>query len=390
MKQIDYSHLQKIVDEIIEPNAPIVDEKKIFPEVSIKALAQEGYLKLTVPKEFGGWEAKPTDVSKVIGMIAKACASTAMIYVMHLTSLNSLIYYCNENQRMKFLIPAVEEKWLITEAISEPGSGSQWWSLTSTARKLKNDFYHLQAKKSFVTSAGYADLYTVSTISPSSRNHKEHALFVVKGGTKGIQAYDWNGVGLIGNMSGAMEFDCIVESDCLLFGSESSDGLRLYNEANQPIYHLGVASVYAGIARSAYEKTIERVKSRKYSNDATVHGKNLSNYPIAQRHIGKMAIRLLQAESLVKELAQSMEEKESFHNLAVKMTAAKVAAAEAAFDITHESMLTSGGSSYIKGGMPLERYLRDALAASLMGPNDDFCKELIGKLALNLGTYHDL
>ena len=387
--QLDFTALQRLIDEVIEPSASIVDQNKLFPKEGLKALAEAGFFKLTIPTVYGGWDAKPTDVSRAIAMIAKACASTAMVYVMHLTTVNSLIFYCNERQREKYLQPVVDGKWLATEAISEPGSGSQWWSLISTAERLDSGQYHICAKKSFCTSAGFADLYTVSTVAPNSGDHKEHALFIVTADTPGIRPGEWNGVGLVGNMSGTIDFDCIIDPDCLLFGG-SGDGLRLYNEANQPIYHLGVASVYIGIARAAYEKAVERVRTRRYSRDATVYSKNLSNYPAAQRHIGSMAIRLLQAESLVNDFARSMENKESFHDLAIKMTAVKVATAEAAFAVAHEAMLTSGGSSYIKGLMPLERYLRDALAASLMGPNDDFCKELIGRLALGLGTYHDL
>lgn len=383
--------LEKIIKEVIEPESSLIDREKRFPEKSIRALGDAGFFKLTIPKKYGGWEAKPTEVSKIVNLIGRACASTAMVYVMHLTSVSTLVFYCNEEQRKKYLQPVVDGKWLVTEAISEPGSGSQWWSLVSTAEKLTDGRFHIKANKSFATSGGYADLYTVSTVAPGHNDHKKHALFIVKKDDEGIKAGDWNGVGLVGNMSGTISFDTVLEKDRMLFGGEgSADGLKLYNEANQPIYHLGVASVYVGIARAAYETTVNRIKNRKYAKNATVHGKNLSNYPIAQRHIGVMAIRLFQAESLVNEFARMMEAGASFSELAVKMTAVKVAGAEAAFDIAHEAMMASGGSSYIKGFLPLERYLRDSLAASLMGPNDDFCKELIGRLELELGTYHDL
>src|SRR5476649_2582152 len=131
--KINYEKLQKIIDEVILPNSSIVDNEKIFPEKSIRALAKAGFFKLTIPKKYGGWEAKPTEVSKVVSMIGKACASTAMVYVMHLTSVSTLVFYCNAEQRKKYLQPVVDGKWLITEAISEPGSGSQWWSLSSTS-----------------------------------------------------------------------------------------------------------------------------------------------------------------------------------------------------------------------------------------------------------------
>lgn len=383
--------LQGVIKDVILPESYIVDSQRQFPEKSIRSLAQAGFFKLTVPEQYGGWGAKPTEVAKTVNLIGRACASTAMVYVMHLTSVNTLVFYADDEQRNKYLQPVVDGKSLVTEAISEPGSGSQWWSLTSKAATTAEGNFHIQANKSFATSGGHADLYTVSTRAPDQEDHKKHALFIVKNTDPGIKAGDWNGVGLVGNMSGSISFDCVLEKDRMLYGGDGSDeGIKLYNEANQPIYHLGVSSVYTGIARAAYEATVDRINKRKYANNATVHGKDLSNYPVAQRHIGSMAIRLLQAESLVGELSRQMDQKTPFEDLAVMMTATKVAAAEAAFDIAHEAMMASGGSSYIKGLMPLERYLRDSLAASLMGPNDDFCKELIGRLELKLGSYHDL
>ncbi|MGI8664473.1 MAG: hypothetical protein ACR2N4_00320 [Jatrophihabitans sp.] len=53
-------------------------------------------------------------------------------------------------------------------------------------------------------------------------------------------------------------------------------------------------------------------------------------------------------------------------------------------------MMVSGGIAYSRGPLAIERHLRDALAASLMGPNDDFCKELIGRLEIDEASYHDL
>jgi alkylation response protein AidB-like acyl-CoA dehydrogenase len=139
-------------------------------------------------------------------------------------------------------------------------------------------------------------------------------------------------------MSAAMGFDCVVDPEAILFGGdERHEGLRRYNEANQPIYHLALASAYAG------------------------HGTPLRNYPIAQRHIGEMTIRLLQAESIVARLAARIDAGDALDELdelAVLMTASKVVAAEAASAIARQAMLAAGGASYVREFLPIERHLR--------------------------------
>jgi alkylation response protein AidB-like acyl-CoA dehydrogenase len=381
--------LDQIIADIVLPNATTVDSEDAFPEAAVRALGEAGFFGLSVPADLGGAGATAVEISDVVTRLAKACASTAMVYVMHLTALNSIVFLADEEQRKRYLDPVVAGETLVTEAISEAGSGSQWWSVASRSCQVPGG-YRIDARKSFATSAGHADLYVVSTRCPDSDDDRDHALFVVSADHAGISFGQWRGLGLAGNSSTWINFDCEVEKEALLYGGGDGSGLRRYNEVNQPLYHLGVSSAYLGIGRAAYEACVQRIAKRSYAAGVSSYGTKLSQYPIARRHIGTMAIRLVAGDSLVRALAQAIDAGTPFDHLAVLMTAAKVALAEAAADVAKEAMLASGGSAYARGPLPIERHLRDALAASLMGPNDDFCKELIGRLELGDGSYHEL
>ena len=97
----------------------------------------------------------------------------------------------------------------------------------------------------------------------------------------------------------------------------------------------------------------------------------------------------LMAEALVEKFATRLDANATFDDFAPEMTAVKVGCSEAAVAVTTEAMMAAGGSSYVAGLLPIELRARDALAGPLMGPNNDFCSELIGRLALG-GSYHDL
>lgn len=381
--------LEEIIQDVVLPDAPTVDEKGRFPGRGIRALGEAGFFGLSVPVEWGGAGASATEISDVINRLARACASTAMVYVMHLTALNSVLVLANARQRERYLSPVVAGRTLMTEAVSEPGSGSQWWSIASTAKRTATG-YRVDARKSFATSAGHADLYLVSTRAPGSDSDRDHALFLVPATQDGITYGEWRGLGLAGNSSTWISFDCEVDEDALLFDGADGSGLRRYNEANQPLYHMAVASAYLGIGQAAYQACVERIRSRTYTAGTSVFGPQLRQYPIARRHVGTMAIRLAAGESLVRRLAEAIDAGTPFDDLTVLMTATKVALAETAADVAREALMASGGSAYARGVLPIERHLRDSLAASLMGPNDDFCKELIGRLVLEDVSYHDV
>ncbi|SEH40714.1 acyl-CoA dehydrogenase family protein [Tardiphaga sp. OK245] len=379
---------EELAHSVLRPNAPLVDRAGDFPRISIDAIRDSELLGLMIPIELGGLGASTMEFSQVMRTLGNACASTAMIFLMHVTSVSPLVAHFRQAQRDRFLSRIVAGKCLVTEAISEPGSGSQWWSLSSTAEAIGSG-YRIRADKSWATTAGHADLYVVSTRAPGAESDRDHAVFVVDANLPGISFGSWSGLGLSGNMSTWMRFDTLVDNDALVFG-KGSDGLRQYNEANQPIYHLGLSSIYLGIAEAARDATIERVRNRKYHADAAGFGTSLSDYPTAQTHVGGISIKLWQLESAVTALARLMSTQSDFEKIAVPMTATKVAAAETAVDVCRECMLACGGLSYVRNVLPIERHLRDALAGSLMGPTDDFCKMKIGKMLLRDESYHKL
>ncbi|MGI8664472.1 MAG: acyl-CoA dehydrogenase family protein [Jatrophihabitans sp.] len=314
--------LDRIIRDVIAQSAVQVDTEGVFPTEGIQALAEAGFLRLTVPVTDGGYGAVASEFSEVVFRLAKACASTAMVYVMHATALNSVLSLPESEQRTRHLSRICENNLLITEAISEPGSGSQWWSVASTAEKIDGG-YHITADKTFSTSAGHADEYVVSTRTPASDNERDHAIFLVRKDQGTIESGVWRGLGLAGNSSTWITFRSEVDASALLYSAADGGGLRRYNEVNQPIYHLGVSSAYLGIATAAYEAALGRVRARRYSGNPAGFGSNLSQYPIARRHIGEMAIRLAGVRGLISELSRRIESGATLKEMAVQMTAAR-------------------------------------------------------------------
>ena len=75
--------LDKIITETVARNAVEVDRTATFPRENIDALAEAGFLGVTVPVEFGGLGLGLCAAADIVRRISRGCGSTAMVVLMH-------------------------------------------------------------------------------------------------------------------------------------------------------------------------------------------------------------------------------------------------------------------------------------------------------------------
>src|SRR5262245_26013837 len=166
-----------VADRDLAPRAASVDREAAFPRESIAALGANGLLGLNVPKELGGLGQGPRTAGAVIEALAQRCPSTAMVYLMHLCGI--ACYAAAPDKTSALLTAAAAGRHLSTLAFSEQGSRSHFWAPVSRATGSGNGAVQISAQKSFVTSAGHADGYVVSTLSSSGTQPLESSIYLV-------------------------------------------------------------------------------------------------------------------------------------------------------------------------------------------------------------------
>ncbi|MEO6712305.1 MAG: acyl-CoA dehydrogenase family protein, partial [Mycobacteriales bacterium] len=156
------------LDDQLEPvlkvardNARYVDSAAEFPVATVDALRASGLLGLTLPVDIGGLGAGPVEFSEVLSSLAGACGSSAMIYLMHVSACMS-IAGAPPPSLPDLLSELASGRALGTLAFSEKASRSHFWAPLSRATDEAGDV-RLHADKSWVTSAGHADVCLVST-----------------------------------------------------------------------------------------------------------------------------------------------------------------------------------------------------------------------------------
>src|SRR5437899_8721352 len=169
---------ETIAREVLARHAEEVDRRARWPAEGLAALAEAGFLGLTVPAESGGAGEGPRTFFAVMRALSGQCASTAMIYLMHVCASQVIAAAKAFPLRESILRDMAAGRHLSTLAFSEKGSRSHFWAPVSQAVAVSSDV-RLTAEKSFVTSAGHADSYVVSTRAVGATEPMVSTLYLV-------------------------------------------------------------------------------------------------------------------------------------------------------------------------------------------------------------------
>ena len=148
--------LEPIINDIIAPSAVEIDRSGAFPRAAMDALAEAGLLGLVSAKEVGGMGEGLRAATLVMERIARECASTSMVLCMHYAG--AAVIEAHGPRDVREAIAAGQHRTSL--AFSEAGSRSHFWAPVSTATRVEgNGHVRLDARKSWVTSAGQGESY---------------------------------------------------------------------------------------------------------------------------------------------------------------------------------------------------------------------------------------
>jgi len=372
-----------IPTDVIRRHASDVDREARFPAESIAALRDAGLLALGLPPAFGGPGGSPVDVVRVVEQVAAACASTGMIYTLHLGAAQTLLAGTagpTDGIKAATLREIAAGVHLSTLAYSERGSRSHFWAQVSRAMPDGPEAVRITADKSWVTSAGLADSHVAATGAVGRTSAIETEIYLIDAGAPGVEVLgSFDGLGMRGNASSPVAYRAVpVSVDRRLGGPNSGFGLMM--AATLPWFVLCGAATSVGIAQAALEAAIEHVSGARLQH----LGSSLADIPGVRARIAEAKIRILQTRALLYEVADQVAAGAPEAQLGV--LALKASAGEMAIDVTDEVMRACGGAAFSKH-LGIERNFRDARASSVMAPTTDVLKDFIGKALAGIDLF---
>jgi alkylation response protein AidB-like acyl-CoA dehydrogenase len=367
-QELVLQRVRKVGDADILPHADEVDAQATFPQQSINALSREELLGLTVPVELGGLGQGLRVACAALEEVAHRCPSTAMVYLMHLCGI--ACYSSAPDKTAAQLRAAASGQHLSTLAWSERGSRSHFWAPVSEAIAT-NGNVSITAEKSWVTSAGHADGYVVSTRRPGAESPTDTTLYMVLDSDPGLKvAGPWNALGMRGNASAPMTLTGVTLGPERAL-SEPGKGFEAMLSI-LPVFQLANAAIAVGIAEAAVQAAQKHITNSRFQH----LGSSLADLPNLRANLARMRIETDKARAHLVSILDSLDNPGPETQLLV--LEAKAAASEAAVEVTDLGMRTCGGAAFSRQ-VGLERYFRDARAAIVMAPTSDHAYEFIGR-----------
>jgi len=360
---------------VAAPHAAAVDEDARFPAEAMGALAESGFFGLLIPEELGGLGGEIAVLAAVVDELAQACASSAMVYMMH--NAGVACYLADPVKFESVLRDCAAGKHLSTLAFSESGSRSQFWAPVSRA-VVSNGGVRLSASKSWVTSAGLADGIVASCLAPDGSGA---SLYLVCKSDPGLSiAGGWSSLGMRGNQSNPMSLENVPLNDAERLIGEAGKGADIMLGKALPVFLVCQGAVGVGIAEACFKATQAHLMNTGFEHTGT----RLADLPNLRASLSQMRLETDKARAylvaVLRKLANGDPEAMR-HALAVKASSS-----ETAVTVADLAMRCCGGAAFSKH-LGLERPFRDARAAIVMAPTTDHLREFTGRLLLGMPLF---
>ncbi|MCW0379613.1 Acyl-CoA dehydrogenase [Xanthomonas sacchari] len=341
---------RRIAQERIAPSAEHHDRAGEFPLENIRLLGENGLMGIEVPEEYGGAGMDP--IAYVLAMVEIAAGDAAHSTIM---SVNNSLFCAgilkngNEEQKQKYVRAIAEGREIGAFALTEPQSGSDATAMRCRAVRQDGGSFVINGKKSWITSGPVAKYIVLFAMSEPDKGARGITAFVVDTDKPGFHRGKTEPkLGIRASATCEIEFQDYVASADEVLGTPG-EGFKIAMSVLDA-GRIGIASQAIGLARAAYEATLEYVKERK------AFGSPIGAFQMTQAKIADMKCKLDAALLLTLRAAWLKGQGQRF---TTEASVAKLTASEAAMWITHQAVQIHGGMGYSKE-MPLERYFRDA------------------------------
>ncbi len=365
---------QEFAEKEFRDIARELEAKEEFDDRIWKKTAENGFLAVFVPEEYGGQGLGHFEQCLILEEFARVDLGIAHQIDSTFFGAQFILFKGTEEQKKKYLPPVCEGKWRIGMASTEPEAGSDVASIATTATK-DGDYYVLRGNKVFITNCTTSDFMVVVCVTTpeAKRKHERLGAIIVDTKSPGYEATAWHGkLSLRCSTTGEIAFNDVRVPRENLLGEEGKGFYHLMDFFNHT--RLGVAAFGVGTAQGALDKAVAHVKKRKQ------FGATLATLGVVQTKIAEMGTMVEAARSLLYRAAQKSDKGEIDPAL---VAMAKWYASEVAVKVADEAIQLHGGSG-ILSEYDVEHYWRDAKVLEIFEGAKEIEKILIGRRLLGL------
>ncbi len=363
---------REVAKNIVAPRAAEIDAKGEFPRDIVDVFAQNGFLKLLIPKEYGGEDADVSSFCMVTEEIAQYCASSALLVIVQAVGTMPIVLGGTAALKENFLTRLVKEKALICFCLTEPETGSDAASIRTKA-VLKGDHYVLNGRKCFITNGGVSDFYTIFATTNPDKKMEGIMGFVVEKGTAGLSVGKAEEkMGIRGSNTTEVILEDVKVPIGQRIGDEGAGWWQMMRTLNRS--RPAIAAQAVGLAQGALDYVIRYSQERDW---ARKRDEALG----MQFQLADMAIEIEAARALVYKSANMMDQKVKGIPVQMFSAMAKYFASDIAMKVTTNAVQILQWDGLVRNH-PVERMMRDAKVIQIFEGTNQIQRKVVAHTLL--------
>ena len=351
----------------LAPHSAMWDEEKFLDRAVFSKAAELGFCGIYTSEEHGGTSLSRLDSALVFEQLAAGDVSHTAMLTIHNMATWMIDRYGDAQLRAKYVPSLTAGEFIASYCLTEPGSGSDAASLSTKATRDGDD-YVLNGTKTFISGAGWSDIYVVMART-SDNGARGISCFVVEKDTPGLsfganeKKMGWNA-----QPTAQVIFeDCRIpatnrvgaEGEGFRFAMSGLDGGRI---------NIGACSL--GGAQKALDATLEYTKDRKQ------FGKAIGAFQNTQFMLADMVTELEASRLMLYRGADLIDQKSPNAGAACAM--AKRFATDMCSKIANDALQLHGGYGYLKD-YPLEQIVRDLRVHQILEGTNQIMRMIVGR-----------
>ncbi|KAF2893311.1 hypothetical protein ILUMI_12867 [Ignelater luminosus] len=345
--------VSRLATEQIGPYVREMENNGFIKQSVVDMLFENGLMGIEIDTEYGGAGCNFMTTILTVEELSKVDPSVGILVDLQNTLINNIIVKLGTKEQKEKYLTRLATNTVSSFCLTEPSSGTDAFSLKTTAKKDGSD-YIINGSKMWISNSDIAGIFLVMANANPSAGYKGITCFIVERDTPGFTvAKPENKLGICASGTCMLTFDNVrVPESAILgeFGHGYKYAAGFLNEGR-----VGIAAQMLGLAQGCFDATIP------YTMERTQFGQPVFNFQAMQHQIAQVATQIESARLLTYNAARLVEAGLPF---AKEAAMAKYYAAEIAQQATIKCIDWMGGVGFTKDFIQ-EKFYRDAKIGSI-------------------------
>ncbi|MBA3436476.1 MAG: acyl-CoA dehydrogenase family protein [Actinomycetota bacterium] len=368
----DHDRLRESIGSFVEKElAPNADEweNTTFPDWVFTRMGELGFLGLSYPEEYGGQGGDyPCNLVLAEEITKSDSGGLAMGVAVHTDMATPPVFlFGSEEQKQRYLVPAIKGEKISSLGITEPDAGSDVAGIKTRAVRDGDDWV-INGSKTYITNGLRADFIVLVAKTDPDAGYDGFTLFLVDMDRPGvIREKKLEKLGMHASDTALLAFqDVRVPADAIL-GQEGKGFYHIMWEL-QGERLIGAAGCVAG-AQRCFDRTLQ------YATERQAFGRQIGKFQAIRHKFAEMATKIESARQLTYTTAWRFQNGDYPVR---EISMAKLYASRIAVEVADECIQIHGGAGYMKE-YGVERVWRDMRLNRIGAGTDEIMLDVIGR-----------